>query len=348
ITTAWARLPAGTPAWTGTITWSGSGMNSSPPDAISRLAVPSRAASPSQVTEIGLSMVQERKSFVAWLQAAPMMLIFAVFFLLPLLFVTIVSAWDYNEYEMIPAFSLRGYSDTFEGCIADLPNLCTILKTYLKTLKLCLLACVQTLLIGSPVAYFLTFHIRSKTWQIVLTLLCTIPFLASNVIRMIAWIPLLGRNGLVNQGLLHMGVIQHPLEWLLFSEFSVVLALVHLFTFFMVVPIFNSMIRIDKRLIEAAYDAGATGWQTLVNIVIPLAKPGIVIGSIFVITIVMGDFVTIGVMGGQQIASAGKIIEARVNALQFPAAAANAVILLGTTILIISALTRIVDIRKEL
>jgi putative spermidine/putrescine transport system permease protein len=145
-----------------------------------------------------------------------------------------------------------------------------------------------------------------------------------------------------------MGLIQQPLEWLLFSEFSVVLALVHLFTFFMVVPIFNSMIRIDKRLIEAAYDAGATGWQTLVNIIIPLAKPGIVIGSIFVVTIVMGDFVTIGVMGGQQIASAGKIIESRLNALQFPAAAANAVILLGITILIISALTRVVDIRKEL
>ena len=254
-------------------------------------------------------MVQDRKSFVAWLQAAPMMLIFALFFLLPLVFVTIVSAWDYNEYEMLPAFSLRGYTDTFEGCIAELPGLCTILKTYLKTLKLCLLTWVLTLLIGFTVAYFLAFHVRSKTWQIVLSLLCTIPFWTSNVIRMIAWIPLLGRNGLVNNGLQGAGLIQQPLEWLLFSEFSVVLALVHLFTFFMVVPIFNSMIRIDKRLIEAAYDAGATGWQTLVNIVIPLAKPGIVIGSIFVITIVMGDFVTIGVMGGQQIASAGKIIE---------------------------------------
>ncbi len=292
-------------------------------------------------------MMQERKS-IAWLQAGPMMLVFALFFLLPLVLVIIVSAWDYNEYEMIPAFSLRGYTDTFEGCIADLPNLCTILKTYLKTVKLCFLTWLLTLLIGFWVAYFLAFHVRSKTWQIVLSLLCTIPFWTSNVIRMIAWIPLLGRNGLVNKGLEGAGLITQPLEWLLFSEFSVVLALVHLFTFFMVVPIFNSMIRIDKRLIEAAYDAGATGWQTLVNVIIPLAKPGIVIGSIFVVTIVMGDFVTIGVMGGQQIASAGKIIESRLNALQFPAAAANAVILLGITILIISSLTRIVDIRKEL
>ena len=134
-----------------------------------------------------------------------MMLVFALFFVLPLVFVTIVSAWDYNEYEMIPAFSLRGYTDTFEGCIADLPDLCTILKTYLKTLKLCLLTWSLTLLIGFTVAYFLAFHVRSKTWQIVLSLLCTIPFWTSNVIRMIAWIPLLGRNGLVNKGLQGVG-----------------------------------------------------------------------------------------------------------------------------------------------
>src|SRR6266702_8260841 len=126
-------------------------------------------------------MVQDRKSFVAWLQATPMMLIFALFFLLPLVLVTIVSAWDYNEYEMILAFSLRGYSDTFEGCIADLPSLCTILKTSLKTLKLCLLTWILTLLIGFTIVYFLAFHVRSKTWHIVLTLLCTIPFWTSNV-----------------------------------------------------------------------------------------------------------------------------------------------------------------------
>src|SRR5580692_9833816 len=103
-------------------------MNSSRPDAIPGLAARLGAASPflRQVLfrlrpEIDLFMMQDRKSFISWLQAGPMMLIFALFFLLPLVFVTIVSAWDYNEYEMIPAFSLRGYSDTFEGCIADLP-----------------------------------------------------------------------------------------------------------------------------------------------------------------------------------------------------------------------------------
>ena len=180
------------------------------------------------------------------------MLVFAAFFLLPLCFVIMVSFWDYNEYEMIPAFTTRGYYESFEGCLTQLPGLCTILKTYVETIKLCFLTWAFTLVIGFSVAYFLAFHIKTKSMQIGLSLLCTIPFWTSNVIRMIAWIPLLGRNGLVNTGLMHIGLIDKPLEWLLFSEFAVVLSLVHLFTFFMVVPIFNSLIRIDKRLIEAA------------------------------------------------------------------------------------------------
>lgn len=289
-----------------------------------------------------------RSTFIAWLQAGPLALVFLAFFVLPLVFVVIVSFWDYNDYQMLPMFSGRGYTDSFEGCLAELPGLCTIAKTYLQTLKFCAIVWAATLVIGFTVAYFLAFEVKSKEWQIILSLICTIPFWTSNVIRMIAWIPLLGRNGLVNSFLQAIGAINEPLDWLLYSEFSVILALIHLFTFFMVVPIFNSMIRIDRSLIEAAYDAGATGWQTLWNVIVPLCKPGIVIGSIFVITIVMGDFVTVGVMGGQQIASAGKIIQTRLDALQFPAAAANAVILLGVTFLIIAALTKLVDIRKEL
>jgi putative spermidine/putrescine transport system permease protein len=117
---------------------------------------------------------------------------------------------------------------------------------------------------------------------------------------------------------------------------------------FMIVPIFNSMMRIDRALIEAARDAGASAWQTVWHVVVPLSRTGIVIGSIFVVALVMGDFVTIGVMGGQQIASVGKIIQTQAGVLQFPIAAANAVILLGTVLLMIVALMRAVDLRKEL
>lgn len=165
---------------------------------------------------------------------------------------------------------------------------------------------------------------------------------------MIAWVPLLGRNGLLNQGLEATGLTRQPLEWLLFSDFSVLLAYVHLYTMFMIVPIFNSMMRIDRSLLEAARDAGASAWQTLWNVIVPLSRTGILIGSIFIITIVMGDFVTVGVMGGQQIASIGKMIQVQTSYLQFPLAAANAVVLLLTVLMIVWGLTRVVDIRKEL
>ncbi|MFM9927861.1 ABC transporter permease [Variovorax sp. H27-G14] len=286
----------------------------------------------------------------AWWQAAPFALVFLLFFLIPLALVAMVSLWNFNEYELIPAVTLRNYFSLFEGCshLTDNGDLCVTLNTYLSTFKFCLLVWGITLLIGFSVAYFLAFHVRSSTMQTVLFVLCTVPFWTSNVIRIISWVPLLGRNGLVNQALMGIGLVNQPVEWLLFSDFSVVLAFVHLYTMFMIVPIFNSMMRIDRSLLEAASDAGASGWQTLWNVVVPLSRTGILIGSIFVITIVMGDFVTIGVMGGQQIASIGKIIQVQTSYLQFPLAAANAMILLAVVLMIIWGLTRLVDIRKEL
>jgi putative spermidine/putrescine transport system permease protein len=288
-----------------------------------------------------------KRHTVAWLQAAPLAAVFALFFLVPLGLIVAVSFWQATDYELIPAFTPQAYLDIFAGCGGG-EDLCVSLKTYLSTLKFSLLVWLFTGLIGFTVAYFLAFHVRSTLMQTVLFIVCTVPFWTSNVIRMISWIPLLGRNGLVNDTLLAAGVVDQPVEWLLFSDFSVVLAFVHLYTMFMIVPIFNSMMRIDRSLIEAARDGGASAWQTVWHVVIPLSRTGIIIGSIFVLALVMGDFVTVGVMGGQQIASVGKIIQVQAGYLQFPAAAANAVILLAVVLLMIMALMRLVDLRKEL
>jgi putative spermidine/putrescine transport system permease protein len=281
-------------------------------------------------------------------QAAPMALAFLLFFVLPLIVTLIVSFWEYTEYSIEPAFVVTNYVDAFDRCVASLPDLCTTFRTYLSTLKFCLIVWLLTFLIGFTVSYYIVFEIRSNTVRLVLALLCTIPFWTSNVIRMISWIPLLGRNGLVNQMLMGAGLTQEPQDWLLYSDFSVILAFVHLNTVFMIVPIANSMSRIDKSLVEAARDSGATGWQILRHVIIPLSKTGIAIGSIFVITVVMGDFITIGLMGGQQIASAGKVIQTQIGALQFPIAAANAIVLLAIVLMIIAMLIRFIDIRKEL
>ena len=284
---------------------------------------------------------------LSWL-AIPFALIFIAYFVVPLILTLIVSFWDYTEYSIIPDFIFGNYFYIFQGCFTFEDGLCLTFKTYISTFFFCFFTWLITLLLGFCVAYFLAFYVNSLPIQITLFLICTIPFWTSNVIRMVSWIPLLGRNGLVNETLISIGIIQEPVEWLLYSSFSVVLALVHLYTLFMIVPIFNSMLRIDKEVIEAAYDSGASQFQIITNVIIPLCKPGIIIGSIFVITVVMGDFLTIGIMGGQQLASIGKIINTEMNYLQLPGAAANSVILLLITIFIIIVMTKFIDIRKEL
>jgi putative spermidine/putrescine transport system permease protein len=293
-------------------------------------------------------LMSRRKALLAWAQATPLALVFLVFFLIPLALIVMVSFWRATDYELIPGFTLQAYADIFTGCGGGVDDVCVSGRTYLSTLKFSVLVWLITGIVGFTVAYFLAFHVRSTVWQTVLFIVCTVPFWTSNVIRMVSWIPLLGRNGLVNDTLLAAGLVRQPVEWLLFSDFSVVLAFVHLYTMFMIVPIFNSMMRIDRGLIEAARDAGASSWQVVRFVVLPLCKSGIIIGSIFVIALVMGDFITIGVMGGQQIASVGKTIQVQASVLQFPAAAANAVILLSVVLLMIWALMRLVDLRKEL
>ncbi|SHG64990.1 putative spermidine/putrescine transport system permease protein [Kaistia soli DSM 19436] len=293
-------------------------------------------------------MLDVKSRWTPYWQAAPLAFVFFVFFVLPLAITFMVSFWTYTGYSITPAFVADNYVTAFDKCFASLPDLCTTFRTYLSTLKFCLMVWLITLVLGFTIAYYLVFEIKSPTTRIVLALLTTIPFWTSNVIRMISWIPLLGRNGLINQALMNAGITSQPVDWLLYSSFSVTLSLVHINTVFMIVPILNSMSRIDKSLIEAAYDNGAGAWQTIWNVIIPLSKTGIAIGSIFVITVVMGDFISIGLMGGQQIASAGKVIETQITALQFPIAAANAIVLLAVVLMIVWTLLRFVDIRKEL
>ena len=281
------------------------------------------------------------RSWITYLQATPLSLVFLVFFVVPIVMVVVVSFFDYQAYDiLIPDFTFVNYEDVFTASVTY--------QTYWITLKFCLTVWAITLALGFTIAYFLAFHVRTVTMQIVLFLLCTIPFWTSIVIRMIAWIPLLGRNGLINNALVGTGIVHEPLEWLLFSEFAVIVGYVHLYTLFMIVPIFNSMMRIDRRLLEAAVDGGATGWQTVRHVIIPLSKPGIAIGSIFVIAMVMGDFVTVNVLGGGQIASIGKMIATELSYLQFPPAAASAMVLLGLVIVLIALLMRFADVRKEL
>ncbi|SJZ76108.1 putative spermidine/putrescine transport system permease protein [Enhydrobacter aerosaccus] len=276
----------------------------------------------------------------SWFQITPLMIILALFFGLPMLVVLAVSFFDFDRSDIIPAFIFDNYTDLFRSEVT--------LRLYLSSLKFAAIVWAVTLILGFNIAYFLVFHVRSLLWQIGLFLICTVPFLTSNIIRMISWIPFLGRNGIFNQALEGAGIVNQPLEFLLFSDFAVVVAYVHLFTLFMVVPIFNSMARIDKSLLEAARDAGAGRFRVVAEIVLPLSKTGIALGSIFVVTLVMGDSFVVRTMSGGQSASVVSALQNEVAALQYPPAAASAIIMVIIVTLMVAGILRLVDVRKEL
>ena len=279
-------------------------------------------------------------SIVPYIQVAPLALILLVFFGIPLVTVVVVSFFDYVNFQTVPAFMLYNYEEVFTSGLT--------ITLYLTMLKYSVIVWLITLFIGFNVAYFLVFHVQSLLWKIFLFLVCTVPFWTSNIIRMISWIPVLGRNGLVNQTLMSLGLIDEPLDFLLFSDFSVIVAYVHLFTLFMVVTLFNSMARIDPAILEAAVDAGASRWQVITQIVIPLTKTGIALGSIFVVTLVMGDFFVVKIMSGGQSASVVFDMWNEIAMLQYPSAAASSVVLLIIVTLMVAAILRVVNIRKEL
>ena len=274
-------------------------------------------------------------------RAVPLGLALAVFFILPLGVLLAVSFFENDMiFGMRPALTPESYVELFTTM--------NTLWLYLSTLKFAAIVWAVTLLIGFTIAYFLVFHVRSLLIAIGLFLLCTVPFWTSNIIRMISWIPLLGKQGLVNQALMGLGIVDDPVEWLLFSDFSVVVSYVHLFTLFMIVPIFNSMARIDKALIEAARDAGASSPRIMWEVIVPLSRSGIALGSIFVIVLVMGDFFVIKVMSGGRSASVVSSIFEDINVLLYPSGAASAVVLLIVVVMMVMGVLRVVNIRREL
>lgn len=278
---------------------------------------------------------------IGWINVSPLLAILLPFFVIPILVVLAASFMETDGFGgLFPVFTLDNYIEVFTSGLT--------FKLYFETLKFTLLTLVFTTVIGFWVAYFLVFHVRNPLLAMGLFLVCTVPFWTSNIIRMISWIPLLGKEGLVNSSLIGIGAIDQPLEFLLFSSFAVVVAYVHQLTIFMIVPIFNSMARIDKRVVEAALDAGASRFDIMRLIIVPMSKSGIALGAIFIVSIVMGDFFVVKVMSGGGTASVVGAFYEDIGVLQYPTAAASAIILTIIVMLMIAAILRTVDIRKEI
>jgi putative spermidine/putrescine transport system permease protein len=277
---------------------------------------------------------------VSWLQVSPLALVLVTLFVLHTALFLVVSFFDYDRVGIYPAFIFDNYH--------DLLTTPATLRVYISSLKFAFIVWAITLFLGFNIAYFLIFHIRSATVRTVLFLLCAIPFWTSGIIRTIAWIPFLGRNGAFNTILQDLHITSKPLTFLLFSDFAVIITYVHLFTLLMVGPIANSLAKIDPALMEAARDAGASRWRTMTDVVIPLSKTGIALGSILVFTQVMGDYFVVKQMSGGQSASIVSMLSTEIQAMQYPPASANAMVLVLFVAIMVAGMMRVVDVRKEL
>ncbi|QOL79895.1 ABC transporter permease [Pseudooceanicola spongiae] len=277
---------------------------------------------------------------VSLLQIAPMGIIFAAMVLVPLVIIFVVSFLDYDFAQVFPEIYLGSWKDVFTSQLT--------LNLYETTFKFVAIVWVVTFTLGFSIAYFLVFHVRSMQVRLMLLAAIAIPFWTSGPIRAVAWVPLLGREGLVNQALLGLGIVTEPVSWLMYSEFAILIAYIHLLTMPMVITISNSMMKVPRSIIQAAQDAGASEFQIIREIILPLARPGIAIGTIFVVTAVMGDFFIVKTMSGGQVNTATMAIVTELNAFQYPPAAAKSVLMLAIVLGLVAILLRFADIRKEL
>jgi putative spermidine/putrescine transport system permease protein len=200
------------------------------------------------------------------------------------------------------------------------------------------------------VAYFLALKVQKLQYQIALFIIALAPFWTSFLTRSIAWTyPLMGREGALNQVLTKLGIVDEPVQALGFSELSVRLAMVQLYILFMVTPLFFVLAQVDRSALEAARDLGANSWKTFREVIIPQSMPGVVIGSIFIFVLTMGEYGTVRVIGGNTVSSVGTIVQSKVEiGIQYPQGAASAVLLVVALIVGVFAITRFSNLREEI
>lgn len=220
--------------------------------------------------------------------AVPPLAYLAVLFFVPLGIAIVMSFWTVVNYRPHPAFSFGNYVEAMTA-----PLNAQILG---RTLLLSLFVTIVAAVLGYPASYFLAR--RVKRFQAVLVVLAILPLWTSYLIRTFAWIPILSRRGLINQTLLSLGWIVKPIDWLLYSQFAVILVLVGVYLPYMILPTYAVLERLDERLIEAATDLGAGPARRFWHIVLPLSAPGLAVGCLFIFVLALGSYVTPALVGG--------------------------------------------------
>ncbi|MBW2059766.1 MAG: ABC transporter permease [Deltaproteobacteria bacterium] len=263
------------------------------------------------------------------LEILPFLAFLLVFYLFPLLRLIKFSFFD-------PGFTLKHYVHVYK-----VPCYLRVLWT---TLKISLIVTASCLVLGYPLAYFLV-HLRERTRNI-LFIFVIMPFFTSFLVRTYAWMALLGRNGVINNLLRAMGVITVPLK-LMHNMFGVNVGMTHVLLPFMILPLYSVMKGIDRNLIKAAQNLGATPYQSFWKVFFPLSLPGMGAGIILVFILSIGFYITPSLLGGLKETMLSQLIYNTVNdLLNWGFASVLALILIVTVLIILGIFNRFLSLDK--
>lgn len=221
--------------------------------------------------------------------------------------------------------SLAGWAEAFRDFRIEI---------LLRSLRICLLVTLLELVLAFPFAVWLAKGMRRGWPKLALLVLLVVPFFLSPAARSVAWRSILGREGLVNSLLLQLGLVEQPLDWLLFTEVAVHLGLIGPYFPSMLWPIYLAVTLIDDELIKASRDLGASEGQTLRLVILPLALPGIAAGVIFTLVPMLGDNVVAAPLGGGKVLLVAEAVNDLVRALNYAGAAAVSTVILLAVILL--------------
>ena len=269
----------------------------------------------------------------SWWLLVPTSFLYIITFFIPLITLLVMSFSRFESSVTTVGF----YLDNYEKILTD----GITLKIFFQTVELSLMITLFCLLLGYPVAMLMRrVGPKARLW---ILLLVVSPLLTSIIVRNVAWVLILGRSGMINDLLISWGLISKPLP-LMYNTFGVVLAVVHVYISFMVLPLFAALSSINNSLEEAAASLGAKPLSIFLNVTLPLSLPGIMAGCTLVFILSMGVYLTPVIMGGNFVVTLPMLIEDAVrNRYNWPEASAMALLLLiaiGIMIVISSSIQK--------
>lgn len=265
-----------------------------------------------------------------YITLVPPALWLGLFFVVPLLVIFVYSFFQRGDYgEIIYSFSFENYLRALDPLYAG---------TLIASVKIALIATLICLVLGYPLAWYIAR--QSPTAKKILLALLIVPFWTNFLVRTYAWIFILRTEGLLNNTLLSLGLIDAPLE-ILFTQTAVIIGLVYTYLPFMVLPIYVSIEKLDKALFDACRDLGATAWQSFRRVMLPLTRPGIISGSILVFVPCLGAYITPDLLGGAKSLMVGNLIQIQfLAARDWPFGAALSFIVMAIVLILLLVYAR--------